>query len=116
MYSMGKGKLLRMENVQRPNGMYKVPITWEELSTKSYEELIGARQATTPDRARSTFVAVVPIVGKHVQLASKNGPPASHQWPSESCRLHYEVQIHSVLLSKCRGPWKNHFGTPCCPS
>ena len=40
MYSMGKGKLLRMENVQRPNGMYKVPITWEELSTKPYDELI----------------------------------------------------------------------------
>ena len=45
MYCMGKGKLLRMENVQRPNGMYKVPITWEELSTQSYAELIKlARQ------------------------------------------------------------------------
>jgi hypothetical protein len=45
MYCMGKGKLVRMENVQRPNGMYKVPITWVELSTKSYDDLIKlARQ------------------------------------------------------------------------
>ncbi|BDQ36847.1 hypothetical protein SYK_12070 [Pseudodesulfovibrio nedwellii] len=40
MYCMGKGKLLRMDNIQRPNGMYKVPITWEELSTQSYDDLI----------------------------------------------------------------------------
>ena len=41
MYSMGKGKLVRMENVLRPIGAYKVPITWEELSSQLYGQLIS---------------------------------------------------------------------------
>lgn len=39
MYAMGKGKLLRLENVRRGIGTYKVPVTWEELSGMSYSEL-----------------------------------------------------------------------------
>ncbi len=40
MYAMGKGKLLRMKNVKRDNGAYKVPITWSELQGTNYQELI----------------------------------------------------------------------------
>ncbi len=39
MYNMGKGRLLRIENIKRANGYYKVPVTWEELSTLSPAEL-----------------------------------------------------------------------------
>jgi len=45
MYSMGKGKLLRLENVRREIGTYKVPITWEELSNMYYSELIKLAEA-----------------------------------------------------------------------
>ncbi len=31
LYCMGKGKLLRIENIKRANGRYKVPVTYEEF-------------------------------------------------------------------------------------
>lgn len=40
LYSMGKGKLLRVENKLRSNGKYKVPITLEELTNLTPENYI----------------------------------------------------------------------------
>ncbi len=45
MYSMGKGKLLRLENILRGVGTYKVPVTWDELSGTHYSELIKLANA-----------------------------------------------------------------------
>lgn len=39
LYCMGKGKLLRIENIQRPNGRYKVPVTAEEFFHKEISTL-----------------------------------------------------------------------------
>lgn len=41
MYCMGKGKLLRQENILRANECYKVPVTSEEFLTMSPKELIA---------------------------------------------------------------------------
>jgi hypothetical protein len=39
LYSMQKGKMFRIANVRRANGMYKVPLTVHELQTTKPEEL-----------------------------------------------------------------------------
>ena len=41
MYPMGKGKLLRMENIRRWNGRYKVPVTWDELNNMPMDDLLA---------------------------------------------------------------------------
>lgn len=41
MFCMGKGKLLRQENILRPNDRYKVPVTANEFLTMEPNELIG---------------------------------------------------------------------------
>lgn len=40
MYQMKTGRLLRVENIRRQNGNYKVPVTWDEISTMSRDELL----------------------------------------------------------------------------
>lgn len=45
IYSMGRGRMWRTPNVQRENGNYKVPITWDEFQTlnpETYAELVSA--------------------------------------------------------------------------
>lgn len=49
MYPGGKGKLLRVENIKRPNGRYKVPITNEELTRLQYPELLQLAEAPRYD-------------------------------------------------------------------
>ena len=39
IYNMGKGRLLRHENVLRANGRYKVPVSYEEFISLSCEQL-----------------------------------------------------------------------------
>ena len=39
IYNMKSGKPFRIENVKRENGRYKVPVTYEELKEKQYDEL-----------------------------------------------------------------------------
>lgn len=41
MYPMGKGKLLRIENIRRQNGRYKVPVTWDELNEMPLDDLLA---------------------------------------------------------------------------
>lgn len=41
LYPMGKGKLLRIENIIRPNGKYKVPVTWYELNNIHMDNLLA---------------------------------------------------------------------------
>ena len=44
LYCMGKGKMLRVENKQRENGKYKVPLTSDEvlvMTPSLYEELVS---------------------------------------------------------------------------
>ena len=41
MYPMGKGKLLRIENIRRNNGRYKVPVTWDELKQIPMDNLLN---------------------------------------------------------------------------
>lgn len=45
LYCMGKGKLLRAENIQRPNGRYKVPLTAIEIMTGDLTELMALTQS-----------------------------------------------------------------------
>ncbi|WP_419781239.1 hypothetical protein [Maridesulfovibrio sp.] len=45
MYAGGKGKLLRVENIKRSNGKYKVPITYQELIGLSYPDLFKLAEA-----------------------------------------------------------------------
>jgi hypothetical protein len=40
LYAMGKGKMLRIENVKRSNGKYKVPLTLEEVQNLSIDNLL----------------------------------------------------------------------------
>lgn len=40
MYQMKTGRLLRVENIRRQNGNYKVPVTWDEISSMSRNELL----------------------------------------------------------------------------
>lgn len=40
MYCGGKGRLLRLENIKRPNGRYKVPVTAAEFLTLSPNQLL----------------------------------------------------------------------------
>lgn len=40
MYQMKTGRLLRIENVKRRNGRYKVPLTWDEFSCLTGNELL----------------------------------------------------------------------------
>lgn len=40
LYCMGKGKLLREQNVIRDNGRYKVPVSYAELTTLTFDELV----------------------------------------------------------------------------
>lgn len=39
MYCGGKGKMARIENIQRENGRYKVPVTCDEFMTFDYDRL-----------------------------------------------------------------------------
>jgi hypothetical protein len=39
MYAGGKGKMLRIANVKRKNGKHKIPLTFEEISTLSFQEI-----------------------------------------------------------------------------
>ena len=41
MYPMGKGKLLRIENIRRRNGRYKVPVRWDELTEMPVDDLLA---------------------------------------------------------------------------
>ena len=41
MYPMGKGKLLRIENVRRRNGRYKIPVLWDELTKMPMDDLLA---------------------------------------------------------------------------
>lgn len=40
IYSRAPGGLVRIENIRRPNGQYKVPISFDELALLSYDELL----------------------------------------------------------------------------
>lgn len=40
MYPMGKGKLLRIENVRRRNRRYKIPVLWDELTKMPMNDLL----------------------------------------------------------------------------
>ena len=46
MYNMGKGRLLRCENIKRANGRYKVPVTYDELMKYDAKHLLA--MADTP--------------------------------------------------------------------
>ncbi len=41
MYPMGKGKLLRIENIRRRNGRYKIPVLWDELTKMPMDDLLA---------------------------------------------------------------------------
>lgn len=58
IYNMGEGRLLRCENIKRSNGRYKVPVTFEELETNSYEEL---EKLTFDKRTLDETECVIPI-------------------------------------------------------
>lgn len=45
LYCMGKGRMFRIENVQRGNGRYKVPLSLEEVRTLSMDEITGLTMA-----------------------------------------------------------------------
>jgi len=57
MYNMGKGRLLRCENIKRANGRYKVPVTYDELMEYDANHLLA--MADTP-RLNFSFVADPP--------------------------------------------------------
>lgn len=51
IYSMKRGRMFRVANVQRPNGKYKVPITWDEakeIDTETYETLVSGPRVLPP--------------------------------------------------------------------
>jgi hypothetical protein len=51
LYNMGKGKLIRVENKQRLDGAYKVPMTWQELeylTPEIYSELTAQPRQNYP--------------------------------------------------------------------
>ena len=54
IYSLGRGRMWRTTNVKRPNGLYKVPITYTELmgmTEEKYQELASAPRMAIPRRA-----------------------------------------------------------------
>ena len=80
MYPMGKGKLLRIENIRRRNGRYKVPVTWDELNDMPLEDLLTL--TATP---------------RQVELADTHIPQ------SESLTdlfLHCQVAVHAGSSSR----------------
>lgn len=66
IYNMGAGRLLRCENIQRSNGRYKVPVSYEELATLSYADL---EKLTQEKRCLEKTECVLPTsVPKLVEL------------------------------------------------
>lgn len=49
LFNMGKGRLLRLPNIQRPNGRYKVPVSADEFMDLPVEQLVGLTAAPRPD-------------------------------------------------------------------
>ena len=49
LYCQGKGKLLRLPNIERPNGRYKVPVSFEEFFKLDYSSLERLTQAPRID-------------------------------------------------------------------
>lgn len=84
MYSGRKGKLLRVQNIKRANGRYKVPISYQELLEKSPEELLALA-----DRPREKFSSV------HVKTHSV---PMIMLYQSAMSMLHLEKKMPKLNL------------------
>lgn len=69
IYDMGQGRLLRRENIQRSNGRYKVPVSFDELTSLTYPEL---EKLTFEKRVLERTKCVMPILApKLVELFQK---------------------------------------------
>lgn len=48
VYSIGMGRMWRQPNVQRPNGRYKVPLTWEQMESLTEEMVVTLTSSPIP--------------------------------------------------------------------
>ena len=81
MYPMGKGKLLRIENVRRRNGRYKIPVLWDELTKMPMDDLLAL--TATP---------------RQVDLADTHIPQQSESLTD--LFLHCQVAVHAGSSSR----------------
>lgn len=54
VYSTRRGRMWRQPNVQRPNGRYKVPITWTELQAMTPERYVELTSSARPAVRRAS--------------------------------------------------------------
>lgn len=71
VYSTGHGRMWRTPNVQRPNGRYKVPITYQELRdmTVEFYEQITAHPRMPVERVKPSLAATLATMWSKASLA-----------------------------------------------
>ncbi len=89
LYCMGRGKMFRLPNIKRSNGLYKVPLTLEEVQDLPIEKLTalgaaprGIEPVECDLSPRAELAELYKIYKKEVHQAlekQKSGPPARRE-------------------------------------
>jgi len=79
IYNEGKGRLVRPPNAKRPDGRYKVPVTYEELlkiTPESYIQYVSEPREP-PDRRRPKYCKSFGDLVERIKKEHLKKPPAS---------------------------------------
>lgn len=96
MYCSGKGRLLRVENIKRENGRYKVPVTSKEFLELDLNEL-----DKLADEPRLNFAT------GHTPVSN---PKLTEKYAKlkDIIEMHYSQNVCQILESMCKCSFFNH--------
>jgi len=71
LYNMGMGKMLRVENKQRSNGKYKVPVTVDEIKVMTPEMYLKLVSSPRPETINTPIERCQPLAMLFMEAASE---------------------------------------------